>query len=582
MKKVNIIITSIILLLSANILNAQTDSTLNKEVEVIKAYQPSISDAYKIGTNPRINDTLNYTPSFEYRIYSKDIPVEKTINHLPVVQLGNPPRTKSNLGYVKGALGNAWTPYGELYINTTPSKKTDFGLQMKHFSSRPSVLLNNGLKMKAPNSNNLARVFMKNYFRKSILDWEIKYNRDRINYYGFPGTDTLSYRQTEANSTTLNSKQALNNATAKMKLINTNNRAKLGYTINLGYNYFWNATTQTAHEANYKGLFSKKERKYTIALSTVFDYYYQNNVVNNIDNTLLNHQFYNVEITPTISFSKEFFDLTAGFNLGTIIGADSTLLWNISPNIYFAYHPIKGIMSLFAGADGGFSANSYKQSALKNPYINYNTELKPSEEVIRIYGGIKGKISRKLSYLFDVNYAINQNEAFFFLEEEKSSQGSIVDNLFSVEYDDINLLKLGGNIRYSSNDFSLNLQGNYYVYDAKNLTILSHMPDFDISLNSTFKITKQISSTIGFNYIGARVAKYKLSDYTSNPTLPIITESANKLDQIIDLNLAVNYRYSQKVNFFLDASNILNQKYEVWNGYNQQGLLILIGGSYTF
>ena len=153
----------------AKIGHAQIDTTMNKEVEVIKAYQPTINAAVKISDNPKIIDTVNYSPTFDYKIFSTTLSEEKSINPLPVVKLGNPPTTKSNTGFAKVGAGNSLTPYAELFINSAVSKKTDFGLQLMHFSSRSNIKLSNDQKVKAPYSENLALIFMKNNFRKSVL-----------------------------------------------------------------------------------------------------------------------------------------------------------------------------------------------------------------------------------------------------------------------------------------------------------------------------------------------------------------------------------------------------------------------------
>lgn len=559
-------------------LKAQTDSTLQKEVEVIKAYQPSISDAYKIGTNPKINDTITYSPKFEYQIYSKDIPVDKTINHLPVVQLGTPPTTKSNTGFAKVGFGNAWTPTADLFIGTTPKKNTDFGLQLHHFSSQPKVVLNNDLKVKAPYSNDLARIFVKNTFRKSVLDWEMNYQRNGFRYYGFPDTDSTIYRTNEDSTSTLNARQAFNSAEAKIQLKNSNSKAKLDYNLGLDYSYFWNATGQKAHQASYDGTFRRNYRDYDLQLDSKFDFFYQDSITNNIDTTINHHGFYHVELSPQYKIDKDLFQLYLGLNLATIIGADSSLLWNISPNIYFAYHPIEGIMTLFAGANGGFNPNGYMQSVSKNQYLDYNVELMPSERVIGLFGGIKGKLSRSLSYLFDIDYSINQNQAFYYLSKTVSAADTLVTNTFSVLYDDVNQLRLGGKIHYSSNTVTVDLGGNYYIYDSKLQPVLPHMPDFDISLNTAIQFTSKIRGTVDATIVGPRKALYQVNDQTLSTTL----YEEQQIKTILDVNLGVDYNFNKQFNFFLDARNILNQSYEVWQGYNHPRMLVILGVQYTF
>lgn len=557
---------------------AQPDSTLNKEVEVIKAYRPSISDAYKISANPRINDTINYTPSFEYSIFSKDISVDKTINHLPVVRLGSAPRTKSNTGLINLGFGNAWTPYAELFVNASPSRKTDFGLQLKHFSTRPNIILENGVKNRIPSSENMGRIFMKNYFRKSVLEWEIGYKRKGLSYYGFPGADTLNYQYALSNSPFLGTKQAFNTAGTNFNIKNTNSRSKLDYNVNIGYNYFWNATGQSEHAATYSGNFIKAERNFNITLGTRFDYYLDQGIQNNLDAALTSHQYMLAEISPRILFDKDVFQLEAGFNLGTMIGADSTLLWNISPKLNFTYHPIKGILALFIGADGGFQPNSYRSVTESNPFVDYRSDIRPSETIIALNGGFKGKISRSLSYVFDVNYSINQNSVFYQLSQDLLATGdTLVKNVFNANYDDLNLLRFGGKLRYSSKGVMVDLSGNYYIYDAKNLTTLSHMPDFDISLSASAAITQNINAHLSTSLIGPREIVFETYSLGNS-----IGQSVQPLDMIIDINAGVDYNLTQKLDLFIEASNILNKGYQLWYGYNQPRLMVMLGARYTF
>ena len=62
---------------------AQQDSiSLKKEVEVTKAYQPTISDAVKINDIPQIKPEQTEAPTFDYSIYSK--PVFSTFEPTPV------------------------------------------------------------------------------------------------------------------------------------------------------------------------------------------------------------------------------------------------------------------------------------------------------------------------------------------------------------------------------------------------------------------------------------------------------------------------------------------------------------------
>ncbi|HOO82967.1 MAG TPA: hypothetical protein PLS94_00250 [Prolixibacteraceae bacterium] len=555
---------------------AQSESSLDKEVEVIKAYQPNVLDAQKITSNPSINDTANYSPEFDYRIFSKDIEVEKTINHLPMVKLGTPPRIKPNKGYAKAGFGNALSPYAEVLINTSPSRNVDFGLQLFHYSSRPTIMLNNGIKVKTPFNNNMAKIFAKNQFRKAVLDWDINYRHDGLSYFGFPGIDSLLYRQHEQNSSILNSRQAFNNASANFALHNTQTRTNFDYNVGLGYNYFWNATGQAAHSAKYKGLYTTKYRKFHMKYDTRFAYYQQSNIQHYYDSTKNARQFFEIAIAPYAQYSKGNIELKAGLNLQSLINADSTLKFHISPKIDFAYHPIREMLSLFAGIEGGYKANNYNTIVSINPYINNQLDIEPSEQLIAFYGGLRGKMSRRISYLFDVNYGINKNEAFYYLSETRTATDTTVNNLYNVDYDDLNILRFGGNLRYSSQNVIVELKGNYYIHDAKTLTTLSHTPEFDAALFAKVNITQKISTTLNANVIGPRQALYKIYEPTGEK------HNTYNMATNIDISLGGEYQFNNKLMFFINASNLINRKQEIWYGYNSPRLVILLGARYTF
>ncbi len=567
---------------------AQKDTTLIKEVEVIKAYEPSITGASKINVSPKIADSANYSPVFEYKIKTTLIPVKKTISKLPVVQLGTPPRNSHKTGYLKGGIGNAYTPYGEILINASPTKTTDFGLHLFHYSAWPSVKLNNELRVKTPYSQNTARIFMKNYFRRAVLEWDINYDRNRFDYYGFTGIDSIIYRETEFISNTLNKKQVFNNAFTNFRLRSLSPKSDFVYNTSLGYNYFWNATGQKSHHGFFEGGYSIDKKKFIIHLDSKVDYLYQDSTANMYSNLIGSHQFVYAGLSPTIEFNWDLIYLNAGINLASIFDDDSSAIFHISPKINFEYYPIKNILTIFAGTDGKLSSNHYKMMAEINPYIDPNIEIKPSQEYISFFGGFKGKISRKIAYMIDVNYSINGDKAFYYLKKTIYPNASDeIKNVFSVKNGNLNILRFGGNIRYSSEKVVISLVGNYFNYKSDDITNITHLPSFDASLNTSVQITEKIKANLGASVTGPMKGEIEISTYNIDPGNglignPIISTEIQDIKTMIDINLGAEYQYSKNLNFFLTISNLLNQNYEIWHGYNSQGIHFLAGARYIF
>ena len=52
-----------------SVLNAQNN--LNQEVSVVKPYEPTVGDAYKINQMPNILDTNKMTIQFDYKLFPK-------------------------------------------------------------------------------------------------------------------------------------------------------------------------------------------------------------------------------------------------------------------------------------------------------------------------------------------------------------------------------------------------------------------------------------------------------------------------------------------------------------------------------
>ncbi len=565
---------------------AQANPDLSKEIEVVKAFQPTITDAIKILPTPRISDTASYIPTFNYQIKSMSISTEKTINRLPSVPLGSAPKPGSHTGFVRVAGGNAFTPMAEFFLNTTPTKNSEFGMQLFHFSSKPKVLLNSGIKERAPFSSNLASIFAKNYFRKTVLEWDANFQRERFDYYGFPNTDSLLYRENKQTSTTLGKKQVFNQASTNLRLSNFSGKTKTDYQLALHYDYFWNATGQHAHKGELDAKFKAGLNHLNLNSGAIIAYYNQN--MNQYESDSSTHQYLFAAIDPQIAFSGKLWEARIGLNLAMIFDKAASYPFHISPKTYFSFTPISDILTLFVGTDGKIVPNSYISSVRANPYLHYDIDLKPTETQLLIYGGVKGKFGQRISYLLDVNYSIVKDELVYFQKLTNfDNQMTVVGNTFNVAYEALNALKFGGLIRYSSSGFSLSLHGNYYHYNSKTYTVMVNKPVFDAGLQTEFDVTGKLSARLGTSVIGPRNAAIETTQYTIDSATGLFGNAAATwsypvMKAIIDTHLEVNYQFNKQLGFFISVNNILNRNHEKWYGYNQPGLLVLGGIRFVF
>ena len=57
---------------------------------------------------------------------------------------------------------------------------------------------------------------------------------------------------------------------------------------------------------------------------------------------------------------------------------------------------------------------------------------------------------------------------------------------------------------------------------------------------------------------------------------------AEDMKDISELNLNASYALLKKLSIWGEVNNILNQKYEIYQGYPTQGIRFMVGASYRF
>lgn len=564
---------------------AQSQDTLKREVEVIKEYQPTISGAKMISETPKIKDSVQVAPTFNYQIKSTPIDVEKSINTIGRVDFIEGNLNKNGLGYLKAGFGNGFANYGKLLINSKPSENSGFGIYFNHYYEYAKAKLISDLDVKTLESNQEVLIFGNNDFRKNQLKWELGYDHSAYDYYGFhilqrEYLQTLSALLINNNEIT---SQSLNKFRTKVDFSNTNSRSKTDYRFDIQNNYFWNKTGQKSDYLVLTGDATVDNDDYKLNLKGHVAYNYQDSV-NNVYTGIWwsRHSFVDLALTPTISFEGNNWAIRAGFNFGSVFDADTATKFHFSPDIYLQFEPIENVLKLFAGADGGIQTNQYSKSVYENPYQRVYSDLLPTEKVIEIYGGFKGAVNKGISYVLDVNYSVFNNYIQYYSTFAPydyyvtfPDRLNYFENYFLADYIDLSVLKFGCKIRYTSDLITVQLNGGFMKYKSDQTTLFSHLPKFDLGFDLNTKITSQLSVYANSNIIGK---KYGVVKY--NSVLPY--SAYYQIPTKIDVNIGAKYDYTSNLSFYFDVQNLLNQNYQNWYGYVDPGMICTIGARLSF
>ena len=581
--KISLSLLALSLLMGAGNAMAQKDSLkLKQEVEVVKAYHPSILDAQKINDIPQIKPEQTEAPTFDYSIFSK--PVFSTFDPTPVAaaKMVGDPKEPLGLGLLKLGFGNYLTPYGELFFNAQPTQKSNFGMHFSHLSSSGKVKLLNEDLVKAPESENTAEIFGKKFFRKSTLSGSLAFDRKAFTYYGYAG-DRLSDALKEELIPYFQDKQYFSKGTATFHLKSeTLSTAELNYDFGAKYHYLISKTGQTEHEVVLSGDVSKNIDNALGLLSASLTVYKADSIMNRFYREFGKKQQTILRANPSVMWSTENASLQLGLNTAMILDIDTDADFKIWPKVKAEWSPVPQVLTLFAGVDGHLQHNTYSAIAAENPYVDPYHDVANTNYKYIVSGGFKGKLTSKTNYVAEASYSAIEKQHFYILYGQDvfnlSSVGSrSLNNTFDWVYDDVNILKLSGEVMHSvSDNFSVRLLGNYYSYDLKSLDKPWQMPNFDFTLSGVYKPTEQIKFTTDIFVVGKRSAL--ISELPNSSRLSRVVN----MDPIIDLNVGAEYQFSPKLNFFAKLNNFGFQKYEQWLGYTNKGLNWMAGISYSF
>ena len=571
---------------------AQRDTFLTQEVEVVKSFRPTISDANKISDMPKQDQTEHQKPTFNYRHISQPIFNTVSVNTLKAAAIEESRNSETGYGLVRAGIGNYNKPYGEFFFDHLNSKKSIFGIHGKHLSSLGKINLKGGDRVDAPFAKNEAELYFNQFFRKSVLSLNFDINHDGFDYYGYPSDSIPSFlKEDDQNVNYQGKRQTFTKSGLNISFYNPSlEMDENDFSFNLKYYYFATKTNQKEHYGNFTAQAQREFDKGIGVIKAGAVYSQVNNILNRVSDTLgLRNQFW-LFANPSYIIGDENANLELGAKTWFILDKDFDAEAHIAPNIKANYAPLDAL-KLYAGITGDVIHNNYSKIAYENPFVDPEHDVKNSFEKIHFLAGINGKFSPNTNFKIAADYSIIDNQPLYYLHRYTHLDPTInpnpviVDNDFKVLYDDINLFKFNMEIFHSSSDkLEFLLSGNYYLYNLSEQNSAWNMPDWDANFSLSYKITEQLNVSTDIFLIGSRdalIIETLFRDPSINSVIPP-EYSLRKLDTAIDLNVRAEYKITQKFSLFGQLNNFGFQKYERWFGYPVQSFNFLAGLSYAF
>ncbi len=549
MKHIKILIAIIVLSISTN---AQIDHN----VQVVKAYKPSISDAYKMNALPKIADTVRLESVFKYHISPKPISIDFQLEPIRPARLQGEPLTKLYHTYIKLGFGNYLTPMAEIHYNSLRSKKYSLGAYYKHLSSFGKLKIR-GQKVYAGYSNNTLGIYAKKFIKKrQTLYSDIDLSRNVFYYYGYtPYTYEVVSKQ----------KQDLDKQHFLSATINTGIKNNYMDSLHLSYktdlnlkhleDYYKNQENEIQIQTELGKYFNEELQAMFLDL-TLYN--------NDYTDTTLNSAILNVK--PQASVVGEEWRIEIGLNFTADIYKDDVSYHNY-PDVLFQYNVIDNYLIPYIGFSGYLQKNSMRNIVAENQFIVPGTYVNNTNHKMIFKGGMKGNFTPEITYDFNAAYSVIENMYFFVNDFDASS------NKFNVIYDDMEMMHLHGDIDYKRTEkLNFILSGDFYQYLMAQEMKAWNKPDFTASMLTKYNLRNKILLNINLFAVGNRYTKF--IDDNDQP-------EAVLLDAYFDANLGIEYRYSKILSGFINFNNVANMEYSRWYGYPVQRFNIMFGLTYS-
>lgn len=549
-------------------------------VTVVKAYAPTISDAFKIKSIPSLNDSIVLQKKpISYSIFS--VPVASTFapakGKASGVKKIAPPKLFNSSASV--GLGNYNNALVDFYTSRALNRDERMDISLNHNSSR----------------GNLEGTALDNVFYNSKLDAHYtKYDRDlswganmgfqhqMYNWYGIPNG---YYTEELVNS--INEKQNYFNVHAGAYIKMEDSFFKSAHLV---LRRFWDATRSGENRVVLEPVFEAPIGDELLTIKGALDYlggeFKNGPVSNDTKDPGINYSFLQLGINPNINLSKD--DITLNLGLNVVYGMDIENKGNniyVYPKVTGSYQLLDEVAIVYGGIEGGLNQNSYYGYVEDNPYVSPTLEIQPTDQKYDGYIGVKGQLLPNLSYNLKGSYMAENRKPLFMLNPENTARndkkGYYYGNSFQVFYDDVRTLGVFGELNVDINrNFSLGISAEAYDYDTETGNPAWNLPSLSSSLFVDYQIDSQWFAGANLFFVGERDDLYSIASPGALPedftVVPVTLKS------YFDANAHIGYRFNEQLSVFAKANNIANKNYMLWNNFKVQGFQVLAGATYKF
>jgi hypothetical protein len=457
---------------------------------------------------------------------------------------------------VKIGAGN----YGHTLLNGhfgfTPKENQFQGVYINHDANRRGpVSMGNSSR-----NENEAKVYSKTFTGNYFLDGQISFKRTENNYYGRPEeafTSVPFIKDLEI---------AYNKFNYSGSISNSKKDVKWDYIATSGLTYLTNSYTskEWIWDSKLQGI---------LRVTDNFSAYLTGEM-NMSENTFafVNNRRELYRVKPTFLYKNNRLAVTGGLNIVNEKDANISLnKTRLFPLLKVDFKPTD-FLHVFVGLGGETYFSSYNQFASENNWLDHKLaiNLQNTTQSSNIYGGIKGSNERNLDFELKFGYSEYNNLAMLVSTAADSTRFNVIYSNTDVSKT-AKVFNMSGQVNYQTFDKVLSiLKYDFNTYQDLTVDKAFHRPMMNLSFTNSITFKDKIIVSPDLFYISG------LYGFQSS------TGKSIQMDDIIDLNLKVNYLITKKFNISVSANNLLGKNFQRYLNYPSQGLNYTVGVAYSF
>ncbi|MBO7635289.1 MAG: hypothetical protein J6S89_01790 [Paludibacteraceae bacterium] len=556
------------------------DTTILKNIEVVKEYNPVIKESGKISTMPELKDIKTEKKNSDISVWTVPYPIKPgETQTLDFASVEPEKRKFAKERHAKLGFGNYASFYGDFYTPLFKNDKNLLDFSATHNSTFGKVKLTPKLYEELPSelasqatfNDTEGKLSYTHKFKRMKLSTFVWGNYTLLKRYGYDDEklDLANSGVKETDNDSL--KQSYFRLCSNIRFSNYKySSSKWDYDCEANYRLLKTRdelsehTIHTILRGSYH--FDKSSFNLTYDMHNIIMNLPENNEIFTFENRETLNNYTMIKLIPSYRFKVDLGEINVGVK-GTFC-INQGKKGAVTPDVYGKVRLINNILYVYAGVTGDYTMNNYQRITKENPYISTDTRVEDTYMPIDAYVGLSAKIAKRVNMDIHAGYKLIENPYFFVNRYDTLTDR--IRNTFDVVYDEkAGMFNAGIRLDYQfESRFNATFIGEFNKWALSNIEEAWHKPKWKMNVQTSYMATEFLKLRLGYLLETGKRALVK----TSNVALP----------NSHDLFVGAEFSLFDWLSFYVNFDNVISQEYESWYGYTCHRFNVMGGASIIF